>query len=413
MEEAQIRLTEALSREEHAAASRSNLRTNEGNGSAAETSNMGHLEQEIDDLTRRYNDLLTTEVPTDEYQQMTHFQAVSEIMSQLENAQLRLAEAQSSPTELQAPEQPTRSANVPPVPQQSQIVPQQSRTLQQQSRTVQQHSRTVQQQNRNVPHSPKQRGRARQDRRGRTRRGVFGWLATVVLGQGSSDRKNQNESDNIDPELLDYLGQRDESWPLPLGLSFPTQRMERQFELAQNELRQHLVAVQRELDDEYSGQRASLNAERDALEDEIASMRRDADAAEATAREEERLLQQRREERRQREEQARQERERVRMEQERQARAESEQIRRRNDEAERETLAAFSRLVGQSGNATSIGERGDIRMCRVCKAGPVVNMACSNLSTHNQRGCNRCRHCGHFEANWSRWLPWDGVTGPH
>jgi hypothetical protein len=66
--------------------------------------------------------------------------------------------------------------------------------------------------------------------------------------------------------------------------------------------------------------------------------------------------------------------------------------------------------------ATAIGERGDMRMCRQCKAGPVVNYACSDLNAHNNAQTtykgytvratarpNNCPNCNWFSARWHDW----------
>lgn len=55
------------------------------------------------------------------------------------------------------------------------------------------------------------------------------------------------------------------------------------------------------------------------------------------------------------------------------------------------------------------------RMCPNCRAGPVINLNCFDLTTHHgeqngrQRYNNACRQCGFFASDWNRWLPWDGV----
>mmetsp|Transcript_30104 Transcript_30104/g.69453 ORF Transcript_30104/g.69453 Transcript_30104/m.69453 type:complete len:171 (-) Transcript_30104:850-1362(-) len=84
------------------------------------------------------------------------------------------------------------------------------------------------------------------------------------------------------------------------------------------------------------------------------------------------------------------------------------------------------RLVGKQGNAEAIGGKGDLRMCKVCKAGPIENQACPDLGTHNNTSTyyrkqnvsanlnpNHCPNCGWFDPNWNQWPYWDGVYGPH
>ena len=84
-------------------------------------------------------------------------------------------------------------------------------------------------------------------------------------------------------------------------------------------------------------------------------------------------------------------------------------------------------MAGNSDDgASAISERGDIRMCGQCKAGPIVNHACSDLASHNTSDTsykgksvaskarpNDCPNCGWFDSDWHKWPRWDGVYGPH
>jgi len=60
-------------------------------------------------------------------------------------------------------------------------------------------------------------------------------------------------------------------------------------------------------------------------------------------------------------------------------------------------------------------------MCRVCKTGPIEKIACSDLAVHNSTSTsykgntvaskerpNDCPNCGWFNADWNKWLLWDG-----
>jgi hypothetical protein len=67
-----------------------------------------------------------------------------------------------------------------------------------------------------------------------------------------------------------------------------------------------------------------------------------------------------------------------------------------------------------------------LRMCRRCRAGPVENMACADLRTHNNTATdykgrrvasvtnpNACPRCGWYNSDWRQWPYWDGTYGPH
>ncbi|CAK9016509.1 Hypothetical protein SCF082_LOCUS13226 [Durusdinium trenchii] len=86
----------------------------------------------------------------------------------------------------------------------------------------------------------------------------------------------------------------------------------------------------------------------------------------------------------------------------------AEERRRRAQELDELARTAVSQMVGRQGCA---------RMCRRCRAGPIMNDACSNLATHNRDGhrrrVNHCPRCGWFDRNWHHWPEWDGIYGPH
>ena len=99
--------------------------------------------------------------------------------------------------------------------------------------------------------------------------------------------------------------------------------------------------------------------------------------------------------------------------------------RERHEEAERATQAAFARAGAEDG-AAALGGRGDFRMCGRCKAGPIENFACADLSAHNDSSTsykgkavaatsrpNHCPNCDWFDENWHNWPLWDRVEGPH
>jgi hypothetical protein len=236
-------------------------------------------------------------------------------------------------------------------------------------------------------------------------------------------------------EDLNMIGKWDE-WPLPLGLSFPTTRMEHQVESLHTTMKLRLMESQRQYDELYSSRFQQLTKRRDALEDQLFQLTAEWQDAQANAAEQEQQLEHRRQEeaqrahereqRRRNEETARRERERLRLVSERRARQEAEQLRQRhaaNEEATRRTMAS---VVGRSGNAAVFGGRGDLRMCRRCKAGPIENFACSDLGAHNnsattykgsfvasRRNPNHCPNCDWFDSNWQNWPYWDGIYGPH
>jgi len=74
------------------------------------------------------------------------------------------------------------------------------------------------------------------------------------------------------------------------------------------------------------------------------------------------------------------------------------------------------RAVAQMVGGQREGSDRRARMCGRCRAGPIINEACSNLATHNndsRRRANHCPRCSWFDRNWNNWPEWDGVYGPH
>lgn len=223
---------------------------------------------------------------------------------------------------------------------------------------------------------------------------------------------------------LAAIGRRLSEWPLPLGLVFPTERMERQLALFRNTLELRMVESKRNADLHMTEQYNTLVARHDELEDQIAETRQTLQDAELHARQEERRRQQRAERRRLAQE-AQRERERQLCEEAQRARQAADELRRQHEAAEAATVEAFANARVEGG-ARVLGGTGDLRMCRRCRAGPVENVACANLETHNNASIdykgnavasvenpNACPHCGWFNSNWHRWPYWDGIHGPH
>jgi rubrerythrin len=226
---------------------------------------------------------------------------------------------------------------------------------------------------------------------------------------------------------LDAIGVRISDWPLPLGLEYPTTRMEHQLEILHNTLQLRLVESQQSIEAQLMERLDSLTRQRDNLEDRVAETRRGLSDAEAGAEAEEERLQHRTE-RRRREEATRLERERELREQAERARRETEELRQRHSREEDATRAAFAQAAasGSNGGATTFGGIGDLRMCRRCGYGPIENVACADLTAHNntattyrgrivasQRNPNHCPHCNWFDSDWRRWPYWDGTYGVH
>jgi len=223
---------------------------------------------------------------------------------------------------------------------------------------------------------------------------------------------------------LSAIGRRLSEWPLPLGLVFPTELMERQLALFRNTLELRMVESRRNANSHMTEQYNMLVAHRDELEDQITETRQTLQDAELHARQEESRRQQRAE-RRRLEEAAQRERERQLCEEAQRARQAAGELLRQHAAAEAATAEIFANARVEGG-AHVLGGTGDLRMCRRCRAGPVENIACSDLETHNNASIdykgnavtsvenpNACPHCGWFNSNWHRWPYWDGIHGPH
>jgi len=218
------------------------------------------------------------------------------------------------------------------------------------------------------------------------------------------------------------VGVRLESWPLPLGLQYPTQRMERQLETLRSTLRLRGVESRRAFEALLNIQSNQLIQRREALEDEVAEtsrLLRDAqtNAEEAVAQREAR------DERRRQEEAARLAREAALREEERRAREAAEALRRQHVADEEATNAAFARAGAEDGGR-AFGMKGDARMCGRCKTGPLYNERCADLAAHNDsyrdnegrlRRANECPNpdCRWYNPHWHQWPYWDGIFGPH
>lgn len=231
-----------------------------------------------------------------------------------------------------------------------------------------------------------------------------------------------------DRENLDALGKGCgfDDWPLPWGMEYPTDKMKRLWERFQNDLQLARLESQRKWDKTLGDYQQELTDQANRLEDEVDTAESKLHEAEKSAQEQQRQQEERRrqrEERRRREEEERRQRERIRMEQERVARAERERLRGEEEEAQR----LFARAAqNREGNASLLGGTGDLRMCKRCKAGPIMNNACRDLSEHNNADTtykdatvqstqrpNHCPNCNWFDAEWHNWPYWDGVYGPH
>ena len=225
---------------------------------------------------------------------------------------------------------------------------------------------------------------------------------------------------------LNAIGINYEDWPLPLGLNFPSSRMEQQLEILRNTLQLRRVESERAGDEEWTRLLLELDARQDTIEAEIARTRGNLADAQKHAQEEVQRARVRAEERRQRE-LARLERERVLREQAEKAERERQELLARHREDEEATRVAFARAAGSNNDgARSLGGIGDLRMCKRCRAGPMENKSCPDLKAHNDDSTsykgetvsakvnpNHCPHCGWFDDNWHNWPFWDGIYGPH
>ena len=115
-----------------------------------------------------------------------------------------------------------------------------------------------------------------------------------------------------------------------------------------------------------------------------------------------------------REEQARREEQR-RQEEQARLRREREEAERHKREREAEEQAGLRAMQQHNAENRLLG-RGDFRMCKRCRCGPVTNDRCRDLALHNNEvagGANKCCNCGWFSKEWHDWPMWDGVFGPH
>ena len=206
---------------------------------------------------------------------------------------------------------------------------------------------------------------------------------------------------NLEAEPRSAPGDRE----LAMGLVFPTEFALERLERRARECRLYESEVSARLEEAARGAAEQRSSERGRLETDLLRLQ---GAAEAAMREAEAARQR---ERAAREEQARREEQRR---QEEQARLRREREEAERQKREREAQEQADLLAMQQHNAENrrLG-RGDFRMCKKCRAGPVTNEACSNLASHNDGGANQCRNCGWFSANWHDWPMWDGKFGPH
>ena len=206
-------------------------------------------------------------------------------------------------------------------------------------------------------------------------------------------------------------------WRLPLGLEYPLPDMRQQETQINACVDEELVILRRDLDQQHNHAVEELNSVLEGLEDEVRNASTIVGKAEENARyqEEQRAA---RAERRRTEEAERRAREERR-------RREEEAAKRLRAEQEKATVALLAQANEENG-AGAIGERGDMRMCGRCRAGPIINHACSDLAAHNDASTsyknrrvaskakpNDCPNCGWFNADWHNWPRWDGVYGPH
>ena len=193
---------------------------------------------------------------------------------------------------------------------------------------------------------------------------------------------------------------------LPLGIAFPTERGRAREARVLN----HVELCRAEARSRLEAQRTAAD---DARESRAEARRMEAAQAEGQAEEAARRATERRQERERmvREAAAAQEceQERLRREAERLEVERRERIRQAAAQAEASTVESLRRNEGQ-GNTYGHNEG---RMCRRCRCGPVYNRACNDMHSHNDGGRNACPHCGWFSRDWTDWLEWDGVYGPH
>mmetsp|Transcript_22995 Transcript_22995/g.33402 ORF Transcript_22995/g.33402 Transcript_22995/m.33402 type:complete len:1657 (-) Transcript_22995:376-5346(-) len=310
-EEAQMErftaISEIESRLELAQMKLSEMQSEFANSSQISPENCGSVEEwkEIRDRLRiEYADLTRTRVPEDEFSQIRYIKRISEVTARLEEADMKLSELRSDNNSATGADSNDFSVDGKSAPELEEMLV------------------SLQREYDDMLSQPMPEHEASQFARIEDISLMSSRLETLQISlveartkEESSNAINQGrDSSQIemdDPVLLGAIGLRDNKWPLPLGLSYPTTRMEKQLELLKNTLAQELSIAERKYDDEYTERRRRLTETRDRLEDEIEQARAMAQDAEASAE----LVQNRlreRKERRRREEEERFEREGVR-----------------------------------------------------------------------------------------------------
>ena len=209
---------------------------------------------------------------------------------------------------------------------------------------------------------------------------------------------------NLEAEPRSAPGDRE----LAMGLVFPTEFALERLERRARECRLYESEVSARLEEAARGAAEQRSSERGRLETDLLRLQ---GAAEAAMREAEAARQR---ERAAREEQARREEQR-RQEEQARLRREREEAERQKREREAEEQAGLLAMQQHNAENGRLG-KGDFRMCRKCRCGPVTNDRCRDLARHNNEvagGANRCRNCGWFTAEWHDWPMWDGKFGPH
>mmetsp|Transcript_27100 Transcript_27100/g.40572 ORF Transcript_27100/g.40572 Transcript_27100/m.40572 type:complete len:295 (-) Transcript_27100:373-1257(-) len=285
----------------------SEMQSEFANSSQISPENCGSVEEwkEIRDRLRiEYADLTRTRVPEDEFSQIRYIKRISEVTARLEEADMKLSELRSDNNNATGADSNDFSVDGKSAPELEEMLV------------------SLQREYDDMLSQPMPEHEASQFARIEDISLMSSRLETLQISvveartkEESSNAINQGrDSSQIemdDPVLLGAIGLRDNKWPLPLGLSYPTTRMEKQLELLKNTLAQELSIAERKYDDEYTERRRRLTETRDRLEDEIEQARAMAQDAEASAE----LVQNRlreRKERRRREEEERFEREGVR-----------------------------------------------------------------------------------------------------
>jgi hypothetical protein len=186
---------------------------------------------------------------------------------------------------------------------------------------------------------------------------------------------------------------------LPLGIVFPTargtartQRLQAQLNLAESDVRARLEAEADRAADRREAEIGELLASVAEAEGQVVQAEGVAKAA-ASARDQRAQVA--------REREAQQER----------LRREVAETERQKAQVAREKVENLKREEAETGEylARNGALSGDLRMCRSCRAGPIENLACRNLSTHNEGNQNACKNCGWFSAEWHDWPMWDKV----